>query len=498
MAEDPTSLGPYTLVEQIGQGGFASVWLAADEEGNNVAVKRFAADHGRDVDREKAKNERACLERMDHPNVLALLDAVEDEGVDALVLEYCEAGDLIHKMKRVTQGGAENEAQAWQVWSQVIAGIGHMHEMGVAHLDLKPQNILLASGDDDEVLRVKLCDFSHSFISTTAGAKVPASQVGAGKYMAPEVSSGDPYDGPAADVWSCGVILYTLLTGALPFENADKILAAEWRQVDWFSAPLNEVFSKIFQPVTSRWSLADVHASPWVTAQKGSDAAAAGSPPPAAPQPAAAADQPSQPNEAARPVSVASSDQMSYQAYDDGQSNATGTEGGAAPEVPAAPLVPAQFSRQNSDGSRRPGTTETEEDKMSYQAYGDESDVEGEPGEGEGLPPGGEMLEPPLGYLRSVPEDATMTMRSNEFAQGERRHHRHSCPPTATRKRPHDPPPMRACVHACILRVGRISSHRRPALQPHLLACHRRGRRLLHGRGAGGGSAYPGGAARRR
>ena len=207
-----TRVGPYTLVEEIGQGGFATVWLATDQEGNRVAIKRFEADHGKEVDREKAANERACLERLEHPNVLTMLDVVADEaGVDSLVLEYCEAGDLIHKMTRVVNGGAKNESESFQIWHQIIDGIGHMHERGVAHLDLKPQNVLLAN--EDAPCTIKLCDFSHSFISSRPGALVPASQVGAGKYMAPEVSSGSPYDGPAADTWSCGVILYTLLTG---------------------------------------------------------------------------------------------------------------------------------------------------------------------------------------------------------------------------------------------------------------------------------------------
>ena len=120
-----TRVGPYTLVEEIGQGGFATVWLATDQEGNKVAIKRFEADHGKEVDREKAANERACLERLEHPNVLTMLDAVADEaGVDSLVLEYCEAGDLIHKMTRVVNGGAKNESESFQIWHQIIDGIG--------------------------------------------------------------------------------------------------------------------------------------------------------------------------------------------------------------------------------------------------------------------------------------------------------------------------------------------------------------------------------------
>ena len=86
----------YTVVSELGKGGFATVYLAhADEDGETVAIKQFLTEHGAALDREKAANERACIERFDHANVLALRDIVEDEnGVEALVVEFCEGGDL--------------------------------------------------------------------------------------------------------------------------------------------------------------------------------------------------------------------------------------------------------------------------------------------------------------------------------------------------------------------------------------------------------------------
>lgn len=236
---------------------------------------------------------------------------MEDEnGVEALVLEWCEGGDLIGRMVRRREGGRGEERRAWAVWSQLLAGVRHLHACGVCHLDLKPQNVLMgvAEGRDGEGREgegvAKLCDFSHSFIITPAKPLVPASQVGvkeegqrarergergrewgcgrrgccgvgshmraevvargwskgkgecrdeegrgsagtsrggegrkgerevvvapqvgAGKYMAPEVCGGEEYEGRAADAWSCGVILYTLLTGSLPFPDADGVQA---------------------------------------------------------------------------------------------------------------------------------------------------------------------------------------------------------------------------------------------------------------------------------
>ena len=80
----------YTVVSELGKGGFATVYLAhADEDGETVAIKQFLTEHGAALDREKAANERACIERFDHANVLALRDIVEDEnGVEALVVEF--------------------------------------------------------------------------------------------------------------------------------------------------------------------------------------------------------------------------------------------------------------------------------------------------------------------------------------------------------------------------------------------------------------------------
>lgn len=216
----------HSVVEEIGEGGFAKVYLCtSDATGDAVAIKQFVSEHGVEVDREKAFNELAVLRQLgEHPHVLRLLDVVDDQrGVPSLVLEYCGGGDLIGL---ITNGerprGPSAEAEAFSVWREMVLGVAHMHQRGVAHLDLKPQNVLLhePSSAADEARgrgRACLCDFSHSWRMSdgvgvggvgVGGAPVPPSQIGAGKYMGPEVSSGDEYAGAVADVWSLGVILY--------------------------------------------------------------------------------------------------------------------------------------------------------------------------------------------------------------------------------------------------------------------------------------------------
>lgn len=194
----------YTLAapEPLGRGGFATVHLVSSDESHELyAVKQFTSENGRIVDEEKAANELAVLRILgDHPNIVSLVDIVKDtNGVDALVLEHCSGGDLINFIKK--QGdegsdsaneGAAHERRVFDVWRDVVMGVAHMHSCSVAHLDLKPQNVLLGEAADDTMPpRAKLCDFSHSFIAKTKSNKglvdlVPPTQVGAGKYMAPE------------------------------------------------------------------------------------------------------------------------------------------------------------------------------------------------------------------------------------------------------------------------------------------------------------------------
>ncbi len=260
-----TAVGPYVLVSQLGKGGFATVHLATDDEGEPHALKLFETEHGLDVDRAKADNEKACLRRLEHVNVLRLTaTAPTPRGVDALVLEYCDGGDLISRLRRRETGGADDERAAYAIWHQIVDGVEHMHSRGIVHLDLKPQNVLLLSKDDANPV-VKLCDFSHSYIAAEAGAElVPPTQVGAGKYMAPEVASGEAYRGESADVWSCGVILYTLLCGMLPFADADLIASAKWNRPEWFSTPLTSLLEQIFNTSPSaRPSPAEIKRSEW-------------------------------------------------------------------------------------------------------------------------------------------------------------------------------------------------------------------------------------------
>lgn len=200
----PISSSGYSIAstEPLGTGGFATVYLVSSDETQELyALKQFTSDIGQAVDEEKAKNELAVLRVLgDHPNIVSMIDIIKDSnGVDALVLEYCSGGDLINFIKKNAEDSppgfaesAELERRVFGVWRDAVMGVAYMHSCSVAHLDLKPQNVLLGEATDSGASpSAKVCDFSHSFISKVKSQHspenlVPSTQVGAGKYMAPE------------------------------------------------------------------------------------------------------------------------------------------------------------------------------------------------------------------------------------------------------------------------------------------------------------------------
>ncbi|KAK6932930.1 NAF domain [Dillenia turbinata] len=254
----------FELGRLLGQGNFAKVYYARNlQSGQSVAIKI--------IDKEKIlkagltdqiKREISTMRQVNHPNVLQLHEVLATKTKIYFVIEYAKGGELFKKVAK----GRLKEKVARKYFQQLISAVDFCHSRGVYHRDLKLENILL-----DENGTLKVSDFGLSavveskhqdgLLHTTCGT--PA-------YVAPEVLSRRGYDGVKADIWSCGVILFVLLAGCLPFYDTNiiemyrKISKAEYKCPNWFPSQVCKLLSKMLDPNPhSRISITKIKENPW-------------------------------------------------------------------------------------------------------------------------------------------------------------------------------------------------------------------------------------------
>ncbi len=203
-------VGRFELVREVGRGAFGIVYEARDTElGRTVAFKALSAAAQPEVREERLQREAEAAARLSHPNIVTLFDVGRTErGGPYLVLEYLRGHTLAAELAR----GPLVLAEALRIARDVAAALAHAHAHGVVHRDLTPGNVFLC--DDGQV---KVLDFgmAHAFGRRTLRGGTPA-------YMAPEQERGAPED-ERTDVFALGVILYRMLTGALPFESPAQL-----------------------------------------------------------------------------------------------------------------------------------------------------------------------------------------------------------------------------------------------------------------------------------
>uniref|UniRef100_A0A0E0QKF9 non-specific serine/threonine protein kinase n=1 Tax=Oryza rufipogon TaxID=4529 RepID=A0A0E0QKF9_ORYRU len=205
------ALKNYNLGRTLGIGSFGKVKIAEHKlTGHRVAIKILNRRQMRNMEmEEKAKREIKILRLFIHPHIIRLYEVIYTPTDIYVVMEYCKFGELFDY---IVEKGRLQEDEARRIFQQIISGVEYCHRNMVVHRDLKPENLLL-----DSKYNVKLADFGLSnvmhdghFLKTSCGSP---------NYAAPEVISGKLYAGPEVDVWSCGVILYALLCGTLPFDD---------------------------------------------------------------------------------------------------------------------------------------------------------------------------------------------------------------------------------------------------------------------------------------
>lgn len=237
-------LGRFEIGKLLGHGTFAKVYQARNvKTGESVAIKV--------IDKEKIlkvglishiKREISILRRVRHPNIVQLFEVMATKSKIFFVMEYVKGGELFNKVAK----GRLKEDVARRYLQQLVSAVSFCHARGVYHRDLKPENILL-----DEDGNLKVSDFGLSAISEHNQDGLFHTFCGTPAYVAPEVLARKGYAAAKVDIWSCGVVLFVLMAGYLPFHDHNvmamykKIYKGEFRCPKWFSPELVKLVTRM-------------------------------------------------------------------------------------------------------------------------------------------------------------------------------------------------------------------------------------------------------------
>lgn len=215
-ANVPPFIGKYNLGHTLGKGSFSIVKEGHDIETEaHYAVKIISkANMSTEAEIERFEREVRVLLKMDHPGIIKVYDFLVDATYFYLIMDLCRGETLLD---RVLQLGVVPEDSARPLFKQILDTVRYIHEMGITHRDLKLENVLAEPGDN-----IKIIDFGFSKFASNG--QMCITPCGSPAYAAPEILKGKSYDGKAADMWSCGVLLYCLVTGGLPWRSGNQML----------------------------------------------------------------------------------------------------------------------------------------------------------------------------------------------------------------------------------------------------------------------------------
>ena len=204
-------IGPFKLMNEIGKGKFATVFLGIHEEtGQKVSIKHLKKSE-LNTDNLLIK-EINIQKKLFHPYLTQMYCVIEKSDDIYIISEYCSKGDII---KNLLEKGTFDESFSCKIFQQIISSLEYLHKNNICHRDIKPENILLT-----EKLDAKLTDFGLSryfkkneLLNSSCGSPI---------YAAPEMLEGKSYDGTKIDIWSLGISLYTMVCGELPFVVDDE------------------------------------------------------------------------------------------------------------------------------------------------------------------------------------------------------------------------------------------------------------------------------------
>ena len=258
--------GRYELGKLLGCGAFAKVYHARDlHSGQSVAIKVINKKKiNGSILMLNIKREITIMRHLRHPHIVKLLEILATKSKIYFVMEFVRGGELFAKIAI----GRFSENLSRKFFRQLISAVGFCHARGIYHRDLKPENLLV-----DENANLKVSDFGLSAVTDQIRADgLLHTLCGTPAYVAPEILSKKGYDGAKIDVWSCGVTLFVLNAGYLPFNDSNlmvlykKIYRGDYRCPKWMSPDLQRFLSRLLDtnPQT-RITINEILNDPWFT-----------------------------------------------------------------------------------------------------------------------------------------------------------------------------------------------------------------------------------------
>jgi serine/threonine protein kinase len=258
----PKHFGRYEYIKTLGEGGSGIVVLVRHAISLvlfacKVVSREFLNDHNLF---DRFEQEVRLLPSLIHLHIVHFEEVLFTPDLIFLIMEFCSQGDLL---THIANEGMFAVGRARIIFHQIAEAVKFIHGKNIAHRDLKPNNVLI-----DKQFNAKLADFGLCHVSTAG--KLLKTPCGSPLYAPPEILSSQDYDGKAADIWSLGILLYTMVTGTLPWSSENQIeLFRQIRQADidvpaHLSPTIQELLAKMLQrdPV-SRLTIEEVLESSW-------------------------------------------------------------------------------------------------------------------------------------------------------------------------------------------------------------------------------------------
>ena len=260
----PVLIGKYKFIKRIGKGSFSVVNLVkclADKSLHACKVinRNIIVDLGIFP---RFEQEVRLMQSLRHPNIVKLEEVIYEQDYICLIMEYCSNGDLF---QRIIDFGPYEDPSLRILFRNILEGISYMHKHNIAHRDLKPENILLGSDMNPKIADFGLC---HE----TSELKLLSTPCGSPFYAPPEIISNKEYDGKKSDVWSLGVVLYTMATGALPWTEVNQtklflqIQSADFSIPTDLTPPVQQLLHQMLsKDPADRPTVSQILSNPWLS-----------------------------------------------------------------------------------------------------------------------------------------------------------------------------------------------------------------------------------------